>query len=414
MPCERAWAAGAAMTRGWPVFFHAPHRVMFMAGATQGVLAVLWWAIDLAARYGLLYPAPTWPLPPAWLHAVLMIYGFFPFFIFGFLMTAGPRWMGVEPVAETVYVSAFALMGAGWAGFYLALWLPQFLVPALGLVVAGWCAGLPELVRVARAPNPDRAHIVLAAGSLGIGALCLAAFLAFVSGGPGWLAQAAVTGGIWFFLLPVFTTLGHRMIPFFSSVVIPNYRVVRPFRVLYLLVACFYGHGALVLAGQPQWAWLFDVPAALTAVWLTASWQIGKALAVRMVAVLHVSFAWLGVSLALHAAQSALLLAGSGTLGLAPLHALSIGFFASLLVGMATRVTLGHSGRSISSDAATWTIFWGMQGVAVLRVVAEFVRLPGAVNLMLLAALAWLAVFGWWFAKYAPSYLRPRPDGRPG
>lgn len=402
------------MIQGWPVFFHAPHRVMFMAGATQGVLAMLWWAFDLAARYGLFYSAPTWPLPPAWLHAALMTYGFFPFFIFGFLMTAGPRWMGVSPVAETAYVLAFALMSTGWAGFYLALWLPQLLAPTLGVVLAGWCAGLPELMRVARAPNLDRAHVVLAAGSLGVGALCLAAFLAFASGGPGWLAQAALTGGIWFFLLPVFATLCHRMVPFFSSVVIPDYNVVRPFWALYLLVACFYGHGALVLGGLPQWAWLFDVPAALTAAGLTASWQIGKTFAVRMVAVLHVSFAWLGISLALYAAQSVLLLAGYGMLGLAPLHALTIGFFASLLVGMATRVTLGHSGRSVSSDAATWAIFWSMQGVAVLRVAAEFVQLPGVVNLSLLAALAWLAVFGLWFAKYVPSYLKPRPDGRPG
>lgn len=385
-----------------------------MAGATQGMLAMLWWAFDLAARQGMLYPAPTWPLPPAWLHAALMIYGFFPFFIFGFLMTAAPRWMGVAPVAATAYVPAFALMSAGWAGFYLALWLPQLLAPALGLVLAGWCAGLPELVRVARAPGAARAHVVLAVGGLGVGALCAAALLAFAAGGPGWLAQAALTGGIWFFLLPLLVTVCHRMIPFFSSVAIPNYRVVQPFGALYLLLACFCGHGALALGGLAQWTWLADVPAALTALWLTASWQIGKTFAVRLVAVLHVSFAWLGISLALHAAQSVLLLAGYGALGLAPLHALTIGFFASLLLSMVTRVTLGHSGRGVTADAATWAIFWGMQGVAVLRVAAEFVQLPGMANLSLPAALAWLAVFGGWFAKFAPSYLKPRPDGEPG
>ena len=72
---------------GAPAFFHAPHRVMFLAGATQGLLAMLWWAFDLAARYGVLHAAPTWPLPPSWIHAALMTFGFFPFFIFGFVMT---------------------------------------------------------------------------------------------------------------------------------------------------------------------------------------------------------------------------------------------------------------------------------------------------------------------------------------
>lgn len=399
---------------GWPVFFHAPHRVMFMAGATQGLLAMSWWAFDLAARYGLLYAPPAWPLPPAWVHAALMIYGFFPFFIFGFLMTAAPRWLGAAAVAEKTYVTSFALMAGGWLGFYAALWLPQLLVPALVSVLAGWCVGLSELVRVARTPNPDRVHALLAVTALGNGALCLAAFLAFASGGPGWLAQVALTGGVWFFLLPVFVTLCHRMIPFFSSVVIPRYRVVRPFWVLHLLIACFFGHGALVVAGLPHWTWLFDVPAALTAAALTVSWQVGKSFAVRLLAVLHVAFAWLGASLALHAAHSLLLFTGFGGLGLAPMHALALGFFASILIGMATRVTLGHSGHKLGSDILTWGIFRAMQAVAVVRVAAEFVHLPGPANLMLFAALGWLLVFGLWSARFAPSYLKPRGDGRPG
>ena len=59
-------------------------------------------------------------------------------------------------------------------------------------------------------------------------------------------------------------------------------------------------------------------------------------------------------------------------------------------------------------------MFWGMQGVAVLRVLAEFVRLPGAASLSFLAALGWLAVFGAWYAKFAPVYLQRRPDGQTG
>ena len=399
---------------GAPAFFHAPHRVMFLAGATQGLLAMLWWAFDLAARYGVLHAAPTWPLPPSWIHAALMTFGFFPFFIFGFVMTAGPRWQAAAPVAESAYLAAFVLMGAGWLGFYAALWLPPLLLPALGLVLAGWCAGLPALLRVARTPSNEQTHIVAVVGGLTLGALMLAAFLGFAAGGPGWLAPVALKGGLWFFLLPVFTALCHRMLPFFSSAVVPNYRVARPLWALHLLLACYAGHGIVEAAGLPQWTWLFDLPAALAAGGLSVAWQLRKCLAVRLLAVLHVAFAWLGVSLALHAAHSLLLLTGSGSLGLAPLHALTLGFFASAVVGMVTRVTLGHSGRPLNADNAIWLIFWGMQGVAVLRIVAEFVLLPGAASLSFLAALGWLAVFGAWYAKFAPIYLKPRPDGHPG
>jgi uncharacterized protein involved in response to NO len=397
-----------------PVFCSAPHRVMFLAGATQGLLAMLWWAADLAARHGGLHAVPAWPLPAPWLHAVLMGLGFFTFFIFGFVMTAGPRWQAAASVGRASYLAAFALMGAGWLGFYAALWLPALLVPALAVVVAGWCAGLPALWRVARTPSNEQTHILAVVGGLTFGAVLLAAFLAFAAGAPAWLGQLAVKGAPWFFLLPVFTALCHRMVPFFSSAVIPQYRVVRPLWLLHLLLACYAVHGALEVAGLPQWTWLADLPAALAALWLSWAWQLRRCLAVRLLAVLHVAFLWLGVGLALHAAGSLLLLTGTGTLGLAPLHALTLGFFASAVIGMVTRVTLGHSGRPLAADRATWLIFWGMQGVAVLRVAAEFVRLTGAANLMLLAALGWLAAFGAWYVKFAPVYLRPRADGQPG
>lgn len=397
-----------------PVFFHAPHRVMFLAGATQGLLAMLWWVFDLAARHGQLWVASAWPLPAPWVHAALMSFGFFPFFVFGFVMTAGPRWQAAAPVGASAYLAAFGLMGAGWLGFHAGLWLPALLLPAMMLALIGWCAGLPALWRVARTPSNEQTHILAVVGGLTFGALLLAAFLGFAAGGPAWLAQLAVKGGVWFFLLPVFTALCHRMVPFFSSAVIPKYRVVRPLWLLHLLLACYAVHGMLEVAGLPQWTWLADLPAAGVAMWLSVAWQLRRCLAVRLLAVLHIAFAWLGASLALHAASSLLQLIGAGSLGLAPLHALTLGFFASAVIGMVTRVTLGHSGRPLNADTAVWTIFWIMQGVAVLRVAAEFVQLPGVANLSVLAALGWLAAFGAWYIKFAPIYLKPRPDGQHG
>ena len=400
--------------RGPAALLQAPHRVMFLAGATQGLLAMLWWTADLAARHGGLFEAPAWPLPAPWLHAVLMSLGFFTFFVFGFAMTAGPRWQAAAPVGRGAYLTAFALMGAGWLGFYAALWLPALLTPSLAVVAAGWCAGLAALWRVARTPSKEQTHILAVVGGLTFGALLLAAFLAHAAGAPVWLAQLAVKGAPWFFLLPVFTAVCHRMVPFFSGAVIPHYRAERPLWLLHLLLACYGAHGLLETAGLPQWTWLADLPAALAALRLSRAWQPQRCLGVRLLAVLHVAFLWLGLSLALYAAHSLMRLAGAGSLGLAPLHALTLGFFASAVIGMVTRVTLGHSGRPLGADNLVWAAFWGMQAVAVLRVAAEFLRLTGAANLMLLAALGWLAAFGAWYARLAPLYVRPRADGQPG
>ena len=67
---------------------------------------------------------------------------------------------------------------------------------------------------------------------------------------------------------------------------------------------------------------------------------------------------WGGTAFALYGADSLLRLAGtSGTLGLAPVHALGIGFFAAMLLAMATRVSLGHSGRPLKADGLVWALF---------------------------------------------------------
>ena len=100
-------------------------------------------------------------------------------------------------------------------------------------------------------------------------------------------------------------------------------------------------------------------------------------------------------------------------LGLASLHALSIGFFGSMLVAMVSRVTLGHSGRTLQADAATWRLFLGLQTVALLRVAAELSQ--SAYNVLVaVTAVVWLLIFSLWCTKMIPIYLKPRTDGRPG
>lgn len=407
--------------KGSGIFFAAPHRVMFLAGTLQGLAAILWWTADLGARYAGLFAEPLLPLPanlpPSWLHGVLMIYAFFPFFIFGFLITAAPRWQGAEPVPGKVYVPCFLLLTTGWLGVDASFLLPTLLPIGLGLVIAGWMIAIRVMLRVARHPHADRRHAWVIVAALGFGVSGLATLLCYVFVGTVWLALWALQAGIWCFLLPVFVTVAHRMLPFFSSAAIPKYVLRRPYWALWLLLAAFGSHAGLAVAGAGHWTFLVDLPAAVAALCLSVIWRFRQSLAVRMVAVLHISFAWLAVALALYAAQNLALLAGFGLFGLAPLHALAIGFFSSMLLAMVTRVTLGHSGRGIVADTTLWLVFWGMQTAAILRVASEL--LPdccavGFLNLTWLAALAWLLAFGGWSLRFAPAYWRPRVDGRPG
>ncbi len=398
----------------WEVLASAPHRMLFLLGTVQIVAAMLWWLVELAARSGWV-PAGAPVVPAAWGHLFLMVYGIYPMFIFGFLLTVYPRWMSTEAVPRAWYVPVFALLTAGSVLAHGGLRAsPALTALAAGLLLAGWLLALTALLRVYRAASSRGVHerylnLALAAGAFGIGA-----WLTGVLRADAGLIAVAREIGLWMFLLPVVFLVSHRMIPFFSQSALIGYLMVRPPWSPPLVLIGAAAHAALELGGLPQWRFLADAPLAIAALHHTWVWQFRSSFHSRLLAMLHIAFLWLGIAMGLYALQSLLLLAtGTDWLGRAPLHALGVGFFTGMVVAMASRVTLGHSGRSLTADRLTWAALGGVNVAAVLRVAAEF--LPGAMNtLNLLAALAWLAALGPWVWHYAPMLLRPRVDGRPG
>jgi uncharacterized protein involved in response to NO len=222
---------------------------------------------------------------------------------------------------------------------------------------------------------------------------------------------------VWFFLLPLFFAISHRMVPFFSSRVLSGYVVWRPRWALGLVIAGSFAHGALELAGAWRWLWLVDAPLAGLVLAAAIRWGLARCFAARLLAVLHLSLTGLAVALALYAVQSATL-AGTGAaiLGTGPLHAITIGYFSAMAVAMVSRVSLGHSGNALVADGWTWAAFLGLLATAVVRVLAEVARAAPTLwpPLILASGAFFLLFFGLWAARYLPVYLRPRADGRPG
>jgi uncharacterized protein involved in response to NO len=388
--------------------------MLFLAGAVQILLTLAWWLVELAMRAtGFL--SVTTALPAAWGHAFLMVYGVFPFFIFGFLFTVYPRWLRGAVIARRAYVTVFVLMFGGILLFTAGLVLDRrIVVLALILFLTGWASALASLLRVyahapERGPHERLLNIALAAGLLGS-----AVFLAAVLTGSARLFVLARELGLWLFLVPVVFLVSHRMIPFFSQSALMNYIMVRPAWGPSLMAVCVSAHAALELSGLPQWRFLADLPLAVAALHHSYVWQFRRSFHARLLAMLHIAFLWLGIAMSLYAVQSlALLATGIDYLGRAPLHALGIGFLASMIVAMASRVTLGHSGRALSADTLTWAVLLGVNACALLRIAGEFVpQVSGWLSL--LAALVWLAALLPWVLRYLPMYLRPRAGHLPG
>lgn len=400
----------------WKTFSAAPHRMMMFGGALQGVVAMLWWLSDLLGRYAGFYPPLNWSVAPMWGHGFLMIYAFFPFFVFGFLMTTYPNWMNGEKIPVRLYVPAFVSLAAGVLLFYAGLLAGrELMMLAVALLLLGWGIALFALLRVLlRTPHPDKIHPIITTIALIMGWLGMAAYLVWLATDSAQALNFSLNTGVWWFMVPILLTVCHKMIPFFSSRVLDNYTLVRPYPALYFMLACAGMHGAMELAGEQRLLWLADLPLFACAAYFSFAWGLTRCFKVKLLAVLHVAFAWLPVAMLLHGIQSlTLFFTGTAPFGFAPLHVLSIGFFASMILAMASRVTLGHAGRELAADNATWALFLGFQLAAVARIAPDLTGLPATLFYPLAAAI-WLASYVPWFLKYAPLYWRPRSDGRPG
>ena len=399
------------MPRIWTVYTAAPHRVLFLPGAVQGVIAIAWWLLDLESRLAGGAGLALAGLPSPLLHGWLMVFGFFPFFVFGFLFTAAPNWVSGPAVARPAYVASMLGLSLG----VLLLYLGQS-SPGLLLHLLGWSVALQALLTTLRGGNdPDKRHAWATWAALALGAAAEALMLAgLLLDHWEWL-QPGLELGIWGCLVPLFLSVCHRMIPFFTSRVLGNYVMVRPYGLLWAMWAACLLHVALFVTEWGSLTWLVDLPLAALAFWFSSRWGFMRGFQVRLLAMLHVAFLWAGIAFTLFGLDS---LAGfiglAWSAGNAPLHALGIGFFGAMLIGMASRVSLGHSGRALQADAATWRLFWLMQGVALLRMLPDLSAGALPDRLASLAGLAWLIVFGAWAWKYAPMTWRPRVDGKAG
>ncbi len=391
----------------------APHRLMFFIGATNVLLAMAWWAAWLVdARWQVfgLRPPVAWA---GWLHAFVMQYQMLPSFIFGFLLTVFPKWLGLPELQRWQYVP----VGAGLFGGQVATIAGGFGFETgtdvgYWMTLAGWLAGLAALGPLLRRERGTTWHARACFAALVLGLAGLLAWGGFLLSDDAWLAFASIKVGTFGLLLPVYATVAHRMFPFFAANAVPGYVAWRPLWLLGAMLGLSLLHLALELVHAYGWLWLADVPlCALLAYVAWRWWPRGRAPGILLV--LFAGLAWLPVAMALYAFQSIVYeLTGSFALGRAPAHALFVGFFGSVLIAMVTRVTQGHSGRRLEMPAAAWFAFAAIQLVTVLRVLAEVLPDPWAWQAV--AAIGWLVAFVPWVARIGGIYLTARVDGRPG
>jgi uncharacterized protein involved in response to NO len=389
----------------------APHallayafRPFFLLAGAYGAFAIAGWAGFLLAGW----PVPVGQSPVLW-HSHELLFGLVPAAIAGFLLTAISNWTGARPLQGPGLLALVVLWLAGRLVMWLSGLLPQGLVAAVDLAflpaLAGYVATV--LIRHGNWRNLIMVGVLLALAVANLLVhLSLAGFDGFWGRGGELLALNLVTllmvvvaGRI----IPAFTanwlrgqgrpTDGVRVVPGLERAVIPATALMIPADLI-TGIPLLGAAAALVAAGVNGWR--------LT---LWSGWCTSRE---PLLWVLHVAYLWIVV--ALLTKSLAPLTAVPAT---AWIHALGAGAIGTLILGVMTRVAVGHTGRPLRLMPFALVLYVAVTLAALIRVLVAFGQLDFQAGLVL-AALGWTLAFGGFSVIYWPVLSRPRVDGRPG
>ncbi|MDO9237578.1 MAG: NnrS family protein [Aquabacterium sp.] len=401
----------------------APHRLSFFSASGVMALVAAWWWFEIMSRAGA-WPSAALAVPATVVHALVMSLGFLPLFFGGFLFTAGPKWLQMPEVPARLIVVPVLVIVAAWVMLLCgAAFHPYMAALGSGLAALGWAALSARFIGILwRSPARDKLHASLISVACVVGVLAMVVATLGLALADYRAVRLAALLGLWWFVVPVYVTVAHRMIPFFTASAMPILDAWRPHWLLWTLLSMVGVQGLWVLVDAMGWqdhtvmplvhACASGVSGAVVLA-LALRWGLIQSLRIRLLAMLHIGFVWLGIALCLDAASTLSGAWGHATWPLLPLHALTMGFLASVMMAMVARVSCGHGGRTLTADNLVWGLFWGLQLATVLRLTAALWPAQSSA-LLLAAACIWLLVMLAWALRYGRWYGRPRIDGRPG
>lgn len=381
---------------GWPLL-RLGFRPFYLGAALFACLAIPLWALLFLGRM-----AWTPVLPPLLWHAHEMLFGFAAAVIVGFLLTAVRAWTGLA----TPRGGALAVLALLWLAARLAaLAAPYPAYAALDLLLLPGAAVVLARLLV-RAGNRRNLPLI---GLLGLLTLANLAFHASVLG----LLMVDPTGCLYAALALIVlieTVVAGRVIPAFTMNAITGLRLKSdPRREKLTALATVAALLWWVLAPAGVLGALLLLLAAALQVTRLAGWKPWATRRRPILWILHLSYAWLPIGLALLALHQVGWVPISGGV-----HALAVGATGGLIIGMVTRTARGHTGRPLQVSPPEVAAYGLVMFAALLRVFAPLIAPQYLIASIVMAAIAWALAFALYLAVFAPWLVRVRLDGKDG
>lgn len=375
-------------------------RPFFLLGGLWAIVAVLAWAALLHGQA----PFSPGPDPVLW-HAHEMVVGFGGAAVAGFLLTAVATWTGRPPVSGVALAWLVLAWCAGRIAMATAGALPAALVAVADLAFPALLAALAGREIVAGGSRRNYGILAGLAGFVALDAAFHAGRAGLIPGADRIAINLAAHA-----LVLLVTVIGGRIVPSFTanwlrlggSPAAPKGRALVESAVLPLTAAAAL---ADVTGAPAPLVAIGAGAAALAHAARLAGWRGLATTPNPLLAILHVGYAWLPLGYGLLA-----LAAASGIPPrTAALHALTMGGIGVMVLAVASRVALGHTGRPLVASAPTVAAYAILNGAVLARIAGSV--MPSAYRPMLdLAALGWATAFALFLWVYWPILTGPRPD----
>lgn len=380
--------------------FEAGFRPFFLFAALYSIFATLaWFAVYVLG----VQPGPataTW-------HAHEMIFGYGMAVVAGFLLTASQNWTGLRTLHHAPLAVLLTLWLAARVLPYLWAAVPTVLVAALDL---GFLAFLIGAVTRVLSRSGNRKQFVI----LFLVALLLLSNVAYYIGVAGHVPgtqRSADLSGL-YALIGLIIIVAGRVVPFFTErgvgYPVQLTDVSWTLRANMVLFPLFW-ISELTNAGDVARA-LLSAALFLVNAYRLWGWYTPGIWKKPLIWVLHVAYGFLAAGFLF-----TLMAALTNTPPFPATHAFAYGGLGLMTLGMMSRVTLGHTGRSVHRPPGALAAAFGLLVAGSLVRVLAPIALPSVyLEVVALSQALWVAAFGIFVVTLGGALLRPRIDGKPG
>ncbi len=372
-------------------------RPFYLLAGLFAALSVPLWAARFAGWLGerVYFSEAIW-------HAHEMIFGYAFAVVTGFLFTAVRNWTG-RPTPTGLALAAIAGL---WLAGRIFAFTPWTMLAAAADTAFALAAALG--IGVPLVASGNRRNYFFIGVLLLLGAANLAFYLAKEE-----LLHVAVSEGVQVALdliLFVMTVMAGRVIPMFTASAVPGSKPTRHAllertalgSVLVMIAAdAFSASGSIIAVVASLAALAHAARLALWQPWLT----LGR----PILWILHASYGWVVIHLALRALASLDIVPAS-----LATHALTVGAIGGMTLGMMTRTARGHTGRTLQAGLSETACYSLVQLAAVVRVLVPIAVPAWYFSAVTVSGLLWFAAFALFTAAYWPILTRVRVDGKPG